>query len=61
MLAEIRERLEGVRSPFRTAERYGVHDVIDPRCSRELLTRWVHDAYRILPELLGPPAFGTRP
>ncbi len=61
MLAEIRDRLEAVRSPFRTAERYGVHDVIDPRRSRELLTRWVHDAYRVLPELLGPPSFGTRP
>ncbi|OUZ11741.1 methylmalonyl-CoA carboxyltransferase [Aeromicrobium sp. PE09-221] len=61
MLAEIRERLEALRSPFRTAERYGVHDVVDPRRSRELLTRWVHDAYRILPELLGPPSFGTRP
>lgn len=61
MLAEIRECLEAVRSPFRTAERYGVQDVIDPRRSRELLTSWVRDAYRVVPELLGPPSFGTRP
>lgn len=61
MMAEIHARLEVARSPFRTAERYGVQDLIDPRRSREVLTRWVHDAYRVIPELLGPPCFGTRP
>lgn len=61
LLKKIQERLEAARSPFRTAERYGVQDVIDPRCTREVLSRWVRDAYRILPELTGPPSFGTRP
>lgn len=61
LMAQIHERLEVSRSPFRTAERYGVQDVIDPRRTREVLTRWVRDAYRIIPELVGPPAFGTRP
>ncbi|MFQ3595311.1 MAG: carboxyl transferase domain-containing protein, partial [Sphingomonadaceae bacterium] len=33
-LAEIRARLERVRSPFRTAERFGVEAIIDPRETR---------------------------
>jgi acetyl-CoA carboxylase carboxyltransferase component len=57
----IRQQLAAVTSPFRTAERFGVHDLIDPRDSRPLLCAWVRDAYRVLPELTGPPAFGTRP
>jgi acetyl-CoA carboxylase carboxyltransferase component len=57
----IRRRLAEVGSPFRTAERFGVQDLIDPRDSRPLLCAWVRDAYRILPEQVGRPAFGTRP
>ena len=57
----IRRELAAVTSPFRTAERFGVQDLIDPRESRPLLCAWVRDAYRILPELTGPPSFGTRP
>jgi len=57
----IRRRLAEVGSPFRTAERFGVQDLIDPRDSRPLLCAWVRDAYRVLPELTGRPAFGTRP
>lgn len=60
-LAEIHERLEHVRSPFRTAERFGVEDIIDPRETRPRLCQWVHDAYRVLPRLTGRPSFGTRP
>jgi acetyl-CoA carboxylase carboxyltransferase component len=59
--AHIRRRLAALTSPFRTAERFGVQDLIDPRDSRPLLCAWVKDAYRVLPELTGPPAFGTRP
>jgi acetyl-CoA carboxylase carboxyltransferase component len=57
----IRRTLAAVASPFRTAERFGVQDMIDPRDSRPLLCEWVRDAYRVLPELTGPPSFGTRP
>ena len=57
----IRRRLAALTSPFRTAERFGVQDLIDPRDSRPLLCDWVRDAYRVLPELTGPPAFGARP
>ncbi|MCZ4291552.1 carboxyl transferase domain-containing protein [Hoeflea alexandrii] len=62
--AEIRRiatELERIGSPFRTAERFGVQDLIDPRETRPLLCDWVRDAYRLLPELSGRPAFGTRP
>lgn len=57
----IRRALAAVGSPFRTAERFGVQDLIDPRDSRPLLCAWVRDAYRLLPELTGRPSFGTRP
>jgi propionyl-CoA carboxylase beta chain len=46
--AEIAERLEAVRSPFRTAEAFLVEDVIDPADTRPLLTDWVAAAYDVL-------------
>ena len=36
-LAEIEERLNQLRSPFRTAETYWVEEIIDPRATRPLL------------------------
>jgi acetyl-CoA carboxylase carboxyltransferase component len=61
MLEDIRARLEKYRTPFRTAERFGVEELIDPRETRPLLCEWVRDAYALLPKLTGPPSFGTRP
>jgi acetyl-CoA carboxylase carboxyltransferase component len=61
MLAGILGRLDAVRSPLRTAERFGVEDIIDPRETRPLLCDWVHDAYAVLPATPGRPSFGTRP
>ena len=46
--AEIAERLEAVRSPFRTAEAFLVEDVIDPADTRPLLAEWVASAYEVL-------------
>jgi acetyl-CoA carboxylase carboxyltransferase component len=60
-IERIRRELAAVSSPFRTAEHFGVQDMIDPRDSRPLLCAWVADAYRVLPELVGRPSFGTRP
>lgn len=60
-LERLRTQLAAVTSPFRTAEHFGVQDLIDPRESRALLCEWVVDAYRVLPELTGRPSFGTRP
>lgn len=61
LLAEIRARLNAVRSPFRTAEQFLIEEIIDPRETRPLLCAWVHDAYALLPAQLGRPSFGTRP
>ena len=47
-LAEITERLEAVRSPFRTAETFGVEEMIDPRQTRPLLCEFVELAQRLL-------------
>jgi propionyl-CoA carboxylase beta chain len=47
-LAEITKRLEALRSPFRTAEAFGVEDIIDPRQTRPLLCEFVEHAYRLL-------------
>ncbi|MBE1531634.1 carboxyl transferase domain-containing protein [Actinomadura algeriensis] len=60
-IERLRAQLAAITSPFRTAERFGVQDLIDPRDSRALLCDWVRDAYRLLPELTGRPSFGTRP
>ena len=61
LLADIRARLDGVRNPLRTAERFGIEEIIDPRESRPLLCDWVRDAYAVLPSQPGRPSFGTRP
>ncbi len=47
-LAAIRERLNRVRSPFRTAEKFGVEDIIDPRDTRPLLCEFAELAWRVL-------------
>lgn len=61
LVQQLRARLEGVRSPFRTAEHFGIEEIIDPRDTRPLLCDWVKDAYALLPAQLGRPSFGTRP
>ena len=57
--AEIEERLNRVRSPFRTAERYGVEEIIDPRDTRSLLCEFANLAAPL--RTPGPSAFGMRP
>ncbi|MDX6699126.1 MAG: hypothetical protein QOE65_2523 [Solirubrobacteraceae bacterium] len=60
---EIRERLDAVRSPFRTAERFSVEDIIDPRDTRPLLCDWAARAHELVLQELpaGPKARGLRP
>ncbi len=45
-LAEIKARLAAVSSPFRTAERYGIEDIIDPRETRPFLINFIRLAMR---------------
>ena len=47
-LAEIRDRLNLLRSPFRTAEKFGIEDIIDPRDTRPLLCEFAELAWRSL-------------
>lgn len=56
---ELAARFEAIRSPFRTAERFGIEEIIDPRHTRGLLCEWVRLAYRTLSP--GPKARGYRP
>ncbi len=48
LLEEIRTRLGKVTSPFRSAERYNVEDIIDPRDTRPLLCEFAELAWRKL-------------
>ena len=47
-LEAIRDRLNRVRSPFRTAERFGIEDIIDPRDTRPLLCEFATLAWAAL-------------
>jgi acetyl-CoA carboxylase carboxyltransferase component len=61
LMREIEGRLNAVRSPFRTAEAFGIEEIIDPRDTRSLLTDWVALAYTNEATRLGVKARGTRP
>lgn len=58
-LAMIKERLNRVRSPFRSAEYFEIEEIIDPRDSRPILCRWTHLARRAT--FPGRQAFTYRP
>jgi acetyl-CoA carboxylase carboxyltransferase component len=58
---EIEDRLNAVRSPFRTAEAFGIEEIIDPRDTRPLLCQWISMAYELLPSQLGPKSRTARP
>jgi acetyl-CoA carboxylase carboxyltransferase component len=61
--AEIQERLDAVRSPFRTAERFNVEEIIDPRDTRPLLCDWAARAHELVAMDVGrgPKTRGLRP
>ena len=58
---EIEHRLSKFTSPFLTAEKFGIEEIIDPRDTRPLLCEWIENAYRLLPSPLGPKKRGMRP
>ena len=58
---ELEAKLDALRSPFRTAEAFGIEEIIDPRDTRPLLCEWVATAYDLLPGDLGPKRRGCRP
>jgi acetyl-CoA carboxylase carboxyltransferase component len=57
--ANIEERLNKVRSPFRTAEAFGIEEIIDPRDTRPLLCEFANLAAPL--RTPGPVAFPLRP
>jgi acetyl-CoA carboxylase carboxyltransferase component len=59
MLKDIEERLNRVRSPFRTAEAFLVEEIIDPRDTRPLLCEFANLAAPL--RRAGPSAFHMRP
>ncbi|GGD31600.1 propionyl-CoA carboxylase subunit beta [Microbacterium faecale] len=58
--AELTEHYRQFESPFRTAERFGINDIIDPADTPGVLRNWCDEAYRLLPELIGPRAHTFR-
>jgi len=50
---ELMEDYRSLESPFRTAERFGVEDIVDPAETRQLLCEWAEDGHRQVPGLLG--------
>ena len=59
LMAEITARLDTVRSPFRTAEKYLVEEIIDPRETRRVLCEFANLAAPLREP--GPSRFGLRP
>lgn len=59
--AKLEAELSGMRSPFLTAEFFGVEEIIDPRDTRPLLVDWARRAYTLVSQALGPRARGMRP
>jgi acetyl-CoA carboxylase carboxyltransferase component len=61
--ASIAARLEAVTSPFRTAERFSVEEIIDPRDTRPILCDWAERAHELVRHELaaGPKRRGLRP
>jgi acetyl-CoA carboxylase carboxyltransferase component len=58
-LGRIEARLNALRSPFRSAEKFWVEEIIDPRATRERLVDFVHLAEPLrMPGRSGP---GMRP
>ena len=60
--AELQHSYEQMTSPFRTAEVFGVEDIIDPAETRPRLCRWVRTAYHTMASgPVGPSGRTFRP
>ena len=57
--AEIEERLDKLRSPFRSAEAFLIEEIIDPRKTRPLLVEFANLAAPL--RTPGKSYFGMRP
>ena len=60
--AEIEARFRAIASPFRTAEAFGVEDIIDPRDTRRYVADFLDLAYRAVSRMAGEQrGMGVRP
>jgi acetyl-CoA carboxylase carboxyltransferase component len=59
--AELEEKLSSLRSPFLTAEAFGIEEIIDPRDTRRLLIEFARRAHEIAAMELGRRSRGMRP
>ena len=57
---ELETLFHKIGSPLRTAERFGIVDVIEPATTRPLLCDWVRDAYAVCATRLGVKLRGMR-
>ena len=58
---ELVEYYRRFENPFRTAERFKIEEIIDPRRTRPILCDWVEEAYSMVPRLLGTAGKAMRP
>ncbi len=58
---ELEAKLDAFRSPLKTAEAFGIEEIIDPRDTRPLLCEWVATAYGLVASAPGPKRRGCRP
>jgi acetyl-CoA carboxylase carboxyltransferase component len=59
---ELEDSLRAMASPFRTAEAFGVEEIVDPRETRPYLCRFIDAAQARIRTTLGPKAkYGVRP
>ena len=59
LMRELGEKMEKVRSPFRTAESFIAEEIIDPRDTRKLLCEFVNICSPL--RIPGKKTFGLRP
>jgi acetyl-CoA carboxylase carboxyltransferase component len=60
--AKLEREYETMTSPFRTAEMFGIEDIIDPADTRPQLCRWIRTAYEAMGSgPIGPSGRTFRP
>ncbi|MCD4717609.1 MAG: carboxyl transferase, partial [Desulfobacterales bacterium] len=59
-LDQLQDTYRTVSSPFRTAEAFGIEDIINPKDTRQLLCEWVEIAYEVEKDNLGIKKRGMR-
>jgi len=59
-LSDLQDKYRAIQSPFRTAEAFGIEDIIDPRDTRPLLCDWIEMAYEIEKNNIGIKKRGMR-